>query len=169
MTIMATNNNIISNDQHFSSSQFIDRPIDEVFSFFSEAKNLEVLTPPWLGFRIQTMSSKEIQENTLIDYRLKIHGVPVGWRTLIKSWSPPNKFVDTQLKGPYSKWHHTHTFESVGGGTQMHDEVIYRLPLGKFGNFFVGRFVKKEIQMIFDFRREKIKQIFQIVALGAPT
>ena len=109
---------------------WIARPVDEVFRFFSSEKNLETLTPPFLGFQVIGMNTPEIGEGTLIDYRLKVHGIPMRWRTRIENWTPGKRFVDTQLKGPYSLWHHTHEFESENGGTRMKDRVLFRLPMG---------------------------------------
>ena len=147
-------------DQVFTHSQFVPRPRPEVFAFFSAAENLERITPPFLNFRIQKKSTPQIQEKTLIDYRLKIHGVPITWRTLIEKWVPDSCFVDTQLKGPYTKWHHTHTFEDVPGGTMMHDRVLYRVPFGSLGQLFLGKFIRRDVANIFAYRTEQIEKIF---------
>ncbi len=144
----------------FESSQWIQRPVEEVFAFFSSEKNLERLTPPWLNFHVVGKSTPEIEAGTLIDYRLKISGVPVKWRTRIESWIPGKSFVDNQLSGPYRKWHHTHTFESENGGTRMKDRVVFQLPLGIVGNFFAAWKVKRQVREIFDFRRAEIERIF---------
>lgn len=136
--------------------QYIPQEVNQVFAFFSEAKNLETITPPTLSFKIDQMSTPQIQQGTLIDYKLKIHGVPVGWRTLIDQWKPPFQFVDTQLKGPYRLWHHTHQFESLGSGTLMKDRVIYKLPMGRVGYFVAGAFVRSDVEKIFAFRRQFI-------------
>lgn len=142
------------------SEQFIPMKQEELFPFFAEAKNLEVLTPQTLSFKIKTMSTAKIQKGTLIDYVLKIHGVPVGWRTLIEEWNPSQSFVDTQLKGPYSLWHHTHEFIKVPGGTLMRDKVQFRLPLGYLGWIGGRAFVKSDVNKIFSYRREKIYELF---------
>jgi uncharacterized protein (TIGR01777 family) len=142
------------------SAQFIPKKKAEIFEYFSEAKNLEELTPQILQFQIQKMSSAKIHQGTLIDYRLKIHGVPVGWRTLIAEWIPNEKFVDTQLKGPYQMWHHTHTFEDLAGGTLMLDYVRFKLPLGYLGWLFGGFFVRSDVLKIFSYRREMIFKKF---------
>jgi uncharacterized protein (TIGR01777 family) len=150
-------------ERRFSAAQFVPRSIEEVFTFFSLPQNLEELTPSWLNFRVLKCStSEEIKEGTLIDYQLKIHGVPVRWKTLIESWQPGKSFVDTQLKGPYRKWHHTHRFEKVKGGTLLLDEVVYQVPGGFVGNQFGGKFIRKDIESIFAFRKKKIAELFSV-------
>jgi hypothetical protein len=148
-------------EERFSSVQFVPKPIEEVFDFFTRAENLETLTPPWLNFRIVGRSTAELGEGTQIDYRLKIHGVPVRWRSRIERWEPNASFVDSQVRGPYSKWRHTHRFEKLPGGTLVVDEVIYRTPGGEIGNFFGGPFVRKDVERIFAFRRAKIAELFR--------
>jgi len=90
--------------------QWIARPIDEVFAFFADAQNLEKITPPWLGFKIISMSTASIEEGTVIRYRLQLHGIPFYWQTEICEWNSPHCFVDEQAEGPYKLWHHTHRF-----------------------------------------------------------
>lgn len=149
-------------EHRFEADQFLPRPIDEVFAFFSSEKNLEQITPPWLGFRVLGSSTPEIQQGTLIDYRLSLFGVPMRWRTLIERWEPGRCFVDRQLKGPYALWHHTHTFTSVeGGGTQMHDVVRYQLPLGLLGDLSAHWLVRQQVRAIFAYRRKVITRLFQ--------
>lgn len=136
--------------------QYFDIPKEQIFPFFSEAKNLERITPEFLNFRIRNVSSDPLKEGTLIDYSLKVHGFPVNWQTKITDWNPPHSFVDTQLKGPYSLWHHTHTFETLGSGTVMRDVVRYKLPLGLFGRMVAQGLVEKDIENIFKYRREVV-------------
>lgn len=152
--------NLSRGEDVFIARQYVPRPREELFVFFVEAKNLEEITPPLLQFRIQGMDTPEIQEGTLIDYRLKIHGVPVSWKTRIESWRPPMQFVDNQLKGPYSLWHHTHRFEPLGPGTLMEDRVRYKLPLGYLGWLGGSALVAKDVQRIFAYRREVIDRLF---------
>ncbi len=149
------------NEEKFSASQFVARPLSEVFEFFSEAKNLEELTPPWLDFHILKVSTLQIQDQTEIDYRLRIHGLPLHWRSRIERWAPGHEFMDTQLKGPYSKWHHTHRFEEVPGGTLVHDDVEYQIPGGLLGKAALGYFVRRDINRIFSYRRNKVAEIFK--------
>ncbi len=130
--------------------------IEEVFKFFSEASNLEKITPPWLNFHILSLPSDGLKQGATIVYRLKIHGVPLIWQTEISSWTPPKEFTDTQKKGPYQTWKHTHRFSELGGGTLMEDRVLYRLPMGYLGRLFGGAYVKKDVSQIFSYRNEKI-------------
>lgn len=148
-----------ANQQMFYSEQWISQSRDKVFPFFSEARNLEKITPPFLNFRILKSSTDPIQKGTLIDYRLKIHGVPARWRTEIQQWQPNEMFVDRQLKGPYSQWNHTHSFTDLKGGTLMRDEVIYKLPLGTLGLIVAGFFVRKDVESIFGYRTKVIHQM----------
>lgn len=143
----------------FSVKQFIPKDIDSVFSFFSEAKNLEHITPPILSFQITHMSTETIQKGTLIDYKLKLKGIPLKWRTLISEWNPPHNFVDTQLSGPYRIWHHTHRFEKLGNGTLISDDVQYKLPLGFLGQMMASSLVQNDVEKIFKFRREVIQKL----------
>src|SRR5277367_5549628 len=97
------------------NEQWLPRPRSEVFPFFSEARNLEELTPPWLNFEVLTPPPLVMKPGLLIDYRIRVHGIPIRWRTEILTWEPPERFVDTQLSGPYTLWHHTHTFTERDG------------------------------------------------------
>ena len=141
--------------------QTIDRPRDVVFEFFSNAGNLEDITPPEVGFNIATPQPIEVEKGTLIDYTLKLRGIPVTWRTEISVWEPPIRFVDRQLRGPYAQWIHEHRFEELGSNTTlMYDEVRYRLPLEPFGDLF-HFLVKRELKHIFDYRQTAIAGIFK--------
>ena len=137
--------------------QRLPGPPDEVFPFFADARNLEAITPPLLGFEVVTPGEIEMAVGTLIQYRLKLRGVPVSWLTSIQAWEPPHRFVDTQVRGPYALWHHTHTFVPDGeGGTLMTDTVRYAIGFGPFGELAHRLFVQADVEAIFDFRREAI-------------
>lgn len=140
--------------------KWISQSPDQVFPFFSEAKNLETITPPWLNFHIVAMDTPSIKEGTLIDYRLKIKGVPARWRTRIAEWVPGERFVDEQLKGPYSIWHHTHEFLPLAGGTLMRDRVVYQMPFGILGDIVRELVVGKDVRTIFAYRSKIIDQKF---------
>lgn len=140
--------------------QWIPRPIDEVFAFFADARNLEAITPPWLGFRILGMSFGVISAGTEIRYRLRLHGIPIFWKTGIRRWQSPYRFVDVQRSGPYRLWHHTHRFEAHEGKTRMIDIVRYRLPFGSLGRLVHAFKVRGELQRIFDYRRRRIQELF---------
>ena len=130
---------------------------EDVFPFFGDAHNLEAITPPWLGFRVVTPEPIEMAAGTLIEYRLRLHGVPIRWRTTIAVWDPPRRFVDVQLSGPYRMWHHTHDFEpTADGGTLMTDTVRYALPFGPLGEIAHRLLVRRDLERIFDFRRDEV-------------
>jgi ligand-binding SRPBCC domain-containing protein len=113
--------------------QWLPGSIEEVFAFYGDATKLEAITPPWLCLSVMTRSPIVMGVGTLLEYRLRWRRIPLRWTTKIEAWDPPHLFVDTQLRGPYRLWHHTHTFESRASGTLIRDEVRYRLPLGWLG------------------------------------
>lgn len=132
----------------------------EVFSFFSDASNLMRLTPPSLGFKILTPLPITMQEGALIDYKIFLRGLPMRWQTRICRWNPPFEFIDEQLRGPYRKWVHHHTFqEADSGGTLMRDRVRYALPFPPFGEIVLP-IVRAELRGIFEFRRKAILETF---------
>ena len=141
----------------FRTELLIPRPRAEVFPFFGDAVNLETITPPWLKFEVLTPKPIAMRVGTLIDYRIKIHGIPISWRTEIVAWNPPHNFVDTQLRGPYKLWHHTHRFEEKDGGTLCIDEVRYA-PRG--GALINALFVRRDVTQIFEYRRQRLEQLF---------
>lgn len=134
----------------------------DVFAFFGDARNLEAITPPLLRFRVMDAGPDGVAmgPGTLIRYRLRVHRVPVGWLTAIREWDPPHRFVDEQLRGPYALWHHAHTFEPLpDGSTLMRDEVRYALPFGPVGEFARRLFVARDVEAIFDYRAERIREL----------
>jgi ligand-binding SRPBCC domain-containing protein len=142
--------------------QIIKRPRADVFEFFADAGNLERITPPELNFHIITPQPIAVRKGALIDYRLKLRGIPITWKTEITQWNPPHDFVDTALKSPYKQWIHLHTFEDgdAAGETVMRDVVRYRLPLEPLGDL-AHFYVKKELAYIFDYRGRVIEDIFR--------
>lgn len=131
--------------------------MDEVFEFFSNAGNLGALTPPWVEFQILTPVPIPMRAGALIDYRLRIHGLPIRWRTEITEWEPGHRFVDEQRRGPYRMWVHEHLFEQHADGTLMRDLVRYAVPGGEFIHRL---FVRRDVERIFDFRRARMLEIF---------
>lgn len=140
------------------AAQWIPRPNAAIFSFYSDAKNLEKITPSWLNFNIVNLPERELHAGDRIDYKLKIHGIPVRWQSSIDTWQPGQSFVDRQLKGPYREWIHTHTFEETQHGTLILDEVIYEIPFGPVGDLARELFVKKDLKEIFSFRQKAISE-----------
>ena len=140
-------------------TQLVGRPVPEVFSFFSDASNLEALTPPFLHFRILTPMPMELRAGAQLDYRLSLFGVPVRWRTRITDWQAGRRFVDEQESGPYALWRHTHEFEARGSSTLMLDVVDYSEPLGPLGAVAHVLFVRRTLDRIFDFRRDAILRL----------
>lgn len=135
----------------------LPRPRAAVFEFFKEARNLETLTPDFLRFRVLSPEPIVMGDGTRIDYRLRLHGLPLTWRSEITDWDPPRGFVDQQLKGPYRKWHHRHRFYDVPGGTLCEDEVTYEV----LGGALVRRlFVVNDLDRIFRYRREVLTGLF---------
>ena len=140
--------------------QIIQKPLEEVFEFFSRAENLAKITPESLDFKILTPLPIEMKTGALIDYTVKPVLLPIRWTTMITDYNPPNGFIDQQLKGPYNFWHHTHRFEHTPEGTLITDEVVYALPFGILGRIAHALFVKRQLRRIFDFRSAVIKTIF---------
>lgn len=140
-----------------TATQWLARPVSEVFPFFADAGNLNVLTPPWLRFEILTPRPISMKVGALIDYRLRLRGLPVRWQSEITAWQPPFRFVDEQRRGPYRLWHHEHTFREQDGGTLVEDHVRYAV----LGGALVERlFVRRDITTIFTYRQQKLLAVF---------
>jgi len=140
--------------------QWIQQPIDKTYSFFKEAKNLELLTPDFLKFRVLNQSPKEIQKGAKINYCLWLRFIPFWWQSQIVDWEPNHSFSDKQLHGPYSHWLHTHEFIEKNGGTLIRDKISYRVPFGVIGDVVSSLFIKKDLEKIFCYRKKAIKEIF---------
>jgi ligand-binding SRPBCC domain-containing protein len=143
--------------REFTSELWLPLSPSELFPFFGDAANLNAITPPWLNFRILTPLPMAMGEGTLIDYRLRVRGMPLRWRTRIRAWQPPYRFVDEQLRGPYRQWIHEHTFELVNGGTLARDLVRYAVP---FDALLHRWFVRPDIEKIFAFRAAALQRCF---------
>jgi len=143
--------------REFSAELWLPVPPDGLFPFFADAANLNALTPPLLNFHIVTPPPIVMREGTLIDYRLRVRGVPLRWRTRINVWQPPHRFVDEQIRGPYRLWLHEHTFEPRDGGTLARDHVRYAVAL----DFLVHRWlVRPDLEKIFAFRAQELRKRF---------
>ena len=143
-------------DRVFAFSQWVPTSLGETFAFFADARNLERITPPFLRFRIVTPGPIPMRAGTLIDYRLRLRGIPVRWRTEITAWDPPHGFTDEQLRGPYRKWVHRHDFRAEDGGTRFDDTVLYAV----VGGALVDRLiVRPDVTRIFDYRRKVIGEL----------
>lgn len=151
--------------------QTVPTPIDDLFPFFADAYNLQEITPNYLSFEVLTPRPIPMKPGALIDYKLRVRGLPIRWRTEISVWDPPHRFVDQQLKGPYERWHHTHTFEpSADGGTLCTDRVEYRPLGGPLAPIINTFFVQRDVVNIFKHRTVEIAKRFGVTRnTSAPT
>jgi len=140
---------------------WLPRAREDVFAFFADARNLEAITPPWLNFMILAPGSIPMRTGCLVDYRLRLYGIPLRWQSEITTWAPPVCFVDTQRRGPYRKWVHTHTFIERDGGTLCCDHVEYAVPGGALVNRLL---VRKQLEAIFAYRQARLHAL-----LASPT
>lgn len=141
---------------HLRQEMVVPAPLAEAFAFFADAANLERLTPPWLNFAIRTPMPVEMREGLEIEYRIRLYGLPIPWRSRIDVWEPGVRFVDRQLIGPYLWWRHEHGFASMPGGTRVTDHVEF-LPRARW---ISSRWVERDLQRIFGFRRSELERIF---------
>lgn len=143
--------------------QWVAEPLERVFPFFSRPENLALITPRSLGFRLLTPRPVNMEKGRTIDYTIRLLGLRVRWRTLITRYDPPRCFVDEQLSGPYSFWHHTHRFEHHNGGTLLNDEVHYALPMvlvGPARDLVHSLYVRPALLQIFDYRQQVFASLF---------
>ncbi len=141
-----------------AQEQWVPAPMNTVFDFFSDPYNLARITPPWLGFHVTRFDPPNMQAGTLLEYRLRWFGIPYRWQTLIEVWEPGHRFVDTQLRGPYILWHHTHTFAVRADGVLLTDRVRYRLPFGPLGALAHRLLVRRQLEAIFAYRARKVAE-----------
>lgn len=142
--------------------QWIPAPLPKVFDFFSDAANLDAITPPWLGFRIVTPTPILMNAGTVIDYRISLHGIRLSWRTVIEAFEPPHRFIDRQVRGPYQLWVHEHRFREDRGGTTIEDSVTYAPPLRPLGLAWLAQvcFVRHQLLRIFGYRQRALASLF---------
>jgi uncharacterized protein YbjT (DUF2867 family)/ligand-binding SRPBCC domain-containing protein len=155
----------MTRSHRLSTSQHIPRPLDQVFAFFAEPRNLARLTPPSMRFEL-TSDDSLMRPGLEIEYRIRpLLGIPVRWQSRIEAFDPPHAFRDVQIHGPYRSWFHRHTFEAVDGGTLVNDEVTYELPFGPLGGLAHRLAVRSELESIFRFRARALESIFEMPAL----
>ena len=142
----------------YRGSQFVPRPLEEVYAFFSDPRNLQDITPPFLQFSVLA-APLTIERGTILEYALSMRGLPLRWKTMIAEVNAPQRFVDVQLHGPYALWEHTHGFRAVEGGTEIADTVVYSLPFAPFGEI-ARSFVRSDVEAIFAYRNRAIGNIF---------
>ena len=143
--------------RNFQSELWLPQSREEVFAFFSDAQNLDLITPPWLRFRTITQGSGEMRLDMVMDHRLCLYGFPLRWRSKITEWDPPARFVDEQIRGPYRLWVHEHRFEKRNGGTLVFDHVRYAV---LFDSLIQHLFIRPDIERIFAYREQKLREIF---------
>ena len=142
-------------------TQIVPLALDETFKFFSDPRNLQRLTPAFLKFKFLSTPPAAVQPGAVIDYEIRLYGVPVHWRTRIEIVEPPHRFVDVQEKGPYALWRHTHSFREIAGGTEMSDRVEYAMPFGPLGEIAYYLLVARSLEQIFDFRTRELAAIMR--------
>ena len=134
--------------------------LHEVFTFHTDPRNLEALTPPWLAFRVLHSTDPAVRLGTRITYGLRLHGIPMRWESRISEFVDGDSFADEMLSGPYRRWYHRHLFRDVEGGVEIEDVVEYALPFGPIGRLVHSLFVRRQLQQIFDFRTQAIDRRF---------
>tara|TARA_Y100001970_G_C13808702_1_gene638856 strand:- start:81 stop:539 length:459 start_codon:yes stop_codon:yes gene_type:complete len=145
---------------HFK--QTINRPIEEVFDFFSKPENLSRITPKKLNFKILTPTPIKMMKGQIIDYTIRLIGFQIHWRTLITDYNPPYSFIDQQIKGPYTIWHHKHTFKKIANGVEIYDNITYSIPFGIIGRILHYVWIQKDLENIFRYRKKVINEIFNM-------
>ncbi|MEY2506303.1 MAG: hypothetical protein QOH01_632 [Verrucomicrobiota bacterium] len=143
--------------REFRTELWLPRPREEVFAFFADAANLDAITPPWVHFHTVTPAPIEMRPGTLIDHKLRVHGLPIRWQSRITVWEPPERFVDEQVRGPYRLWRHEHVFAVRDGGTLVQDRVQHAVAF----DFLVHKlFVARDVEKIFAHRTETLRRRF---------
>ena len=152
---------MVADVYHLRTWLWLPAPRERVFAFFADAHNLERITPRFLAFRVLNTEPIQLAAGAHIDYRLRLHGLPLRWRTAITIWDPPTRFRDTQVRGPYREWVHTHDFEDEDEGTRVTDHVRYRLPGPPIASHIVNALlVGPDTRRIFEFRHTALAQAF---------
>ena len=149
---------------HLQTQLWLPQARVKIFDFFADPRNLDRLTPAWLKFRIETPDTTKIVQGAILDYRLQIHGMPIHWQSEISVWDPPNRFIDRQIKGPYSLWIHQHYFEDSDGGTIVGDHVEYAVPGGTIVQKLL---VAPDLDRVFKYRHQVLDKLFNPTKLRA--
>lgn len=147
-------------DHVLESRIWLPRSREEVFPFFADPRNLATVTPRWLGFTLLSAPDGPLAAGAVFDCQIRWMGIPLRWRTLIREYDPPYRFVDVQLRGPYARWEHRHMFRTERHGTWMEDRVTYRLPLGPLGRLLHRLWVRRQLQKIFAYRGKRLEAVF---------
>jgi len=142
------------------ASIWLPQPLAAVFPFFADPGNLQELTPTWLSFSIVEPRPQVMREGAEIDYRLRVRGIPLRWRSCIEAWDPPHRFVDAQVHGPYAVWNHEHRFEPARGGTRVLDHVQLRPRGGPLAPLLLALFVRRDLLAIFGYRQRRLAERF---------
>jgi ligand-binding SRPBCC domain-containing protein len=148
----------------FKAEQTLNAPLDRVFAFFSDAGNLEAITPPFLQFHIDTPRPIQMKPGAIIDYSLKLHGIRFHWRTRITAWEPGVRFMDEQVKGPYTLWVHEHTFAPLAddpSSTVVRDTVRYAHPGWPIEPLVHRWLVRPRLDEIFKYRAEATRRLLE--------
>lgn len=148
----------VNGGYRLTTSMVLKKDIDEVFEFFSDPHNLELITPRWLSLQVRSNERIDMFRGTRIRYRFRARGVPAIWRSEITAWEPPYRFVDEQRLGPFRRWVHEHIFEEVEGGTKAIDNITYSVPGGRLVH---GLFVEKDLRRLFTYRHTKLKELLE--------
>lgn len=151
-------------DYVLESRIWLPRPREELFPFFADPRSLATLGPPWLGITLLSDLPNPIEAGTIFDFRIRWLGFPLRWRSLIREWDPPYRFVDVQVRGPYARWEHRHMFRADAGGTWVEDRITYRLPLGPLGRLLHTLVVGRQLARIFAHRRRRLEENFRAPA-----
>lgn len=146
-------------DHVLESRVWLARPRPEVFAFFADPGNLEKLTPPAFRLRVLTQPPRPLAAGAVLDLRLSWLGLPMSWRAYIREYDPPYRFVDVQVRGPWSRWEHRHQFLEEGGGTWVEDRVTYRLPLGPVGRVLHGALVSRQLRELWTYRQRRLGEL----------
>ena len=145
-------------DYILESRVWLARTRAEAFAFFADSSHLLLITPP--AFRLRLVGGPPaLSTGAVLDMRLQWLGVPIRWRTFIREWDPPYRFVDVQVRGPYARWEHRHRFLEEGDGTWVEDRVTYRLPFGPLGRAAHALIVRRQIAALWRYRTRRLGEL----------